>query len=87
MVFKSLSINCAASEIEKDLILRKIAKEESINYVDIRGFFCSTEDLCSMIHGDKLLFRDHGHLGIYGSNFLGKRLAPLINRELLRLEK
>jgi hypothetical protein len=75
------------SEIEKDSALRQIAKEENATYVDIRGLFCSTQDLCSMIRGDKLLFRDNNHLGIYGSGFVGRNLAPIINRELLLFEK
>ncbi len=77
----------SSSELEADSTLRKIAKEESADYIDIRGLFCSTEGLCSMVDGETLLFRDNNHLGIYGSNFVGKHLAPLINRELLRLEK
>jgi peptidoglycan/LPS O-acetylase OafA/YrhL len=77
----------STSEIETNMILRKIAKEEDVNYVAIRDLFCSTEHLCSMIQGDKLLFRDNNHLNIYGSNFVGKRLATLITRELSLFEK
>jgi peptidoglycan/LPS O-acetylase OafA/YrhL len=75
------------SEIEKDLTLRKIAKAQNATYVDIRDLFCTTEDLCSMIRGDKLLFRDNNHLGIYGSRFVGRSLAPIINRKLFLFEK
>ncbi len=77
----------SSSEIETSEILRKIAKEENINYVEIRDLFCSTDDHCSMIYGDKLLFRDNNHLNIYGSKFVAKRLVPLITRELSPLKK
>lgn len=77
----------SSSERGKNLVLQRIAKEQDAIFVDIRDLFCSAEDLCSMIDGDKLLFRDNNHLGIYGSGFVGKFLAPLINRELLLIEK
>lgn len=77
----------SSSEKETSLVLRKMAKEEKVDYVEIRDLFCTTEHLCSMIHGDKLLFRDSHHLSIYGSHFVGKHLAILINRELSLFEK
>lgn len=75
------------SEIKTQMFLTKISQDENIDYVEIRDLFCSTESLCSMIHDDKLLFRDNNHLSIYGSHFVAKRLAPLVKRELARSEK
>jgi peptidoglycan/LPS O-acetylase OafA/YrhL len=77
----------SSSEIDKNLVLQRIAKENDVVFFDIRELFCSVEDLCSMIDGDKLLFRDNNHLGVYGSNLVGKFLAPVIMRELSLFEK
>lgn len=75
------------SEITTEMLLRRISQDENIDYLEIRDLFCSTEGLCSMIHDDKLLFRDNNHFSIYGSHFVAKRLAPLVNKEFALSEK
>lgn len=76
----------SSSEIKSEMALTKISQDENIDYVEIRDLFCSTESLCSMIHEDKLLFRDNNHLSIYGSHFVAKRLAPLVKENLRDLK-
>lgn len=77
----------STSEIEAVKELIDISSKNKVKFLNIRDLFCSYEDECSMIREDKLLFRDNNHLGIYGSHLVGKRLAPLVIRELSLLEK
>lgn len=54
-----------------------IKKEPRLKLIETQKYLCDSKD-CSMARGDKLLYRDFNHLNIYGSKYVGARLAEEI---------
>ena len=51
-----------------------IKQEPRIKLIETQKYLCDGKD-CSMAREDKLLYRDFNHLNIYGSKYIGARLA------------
>ena len=51
-----------------------IKQEPRIKLIGTQKYLCDGKD-CSMAREDKLLYRDFNHLNIYGSKYIGARLA------------
>lgn len=45
----------------------------AVRFLDLSKHFCDTT-ICSMSVGNQILYRDHDHLNIQGSNYLGKKI-------------
>jgi peptidoglycan/LPS O-acetylase OafA/YrhL len=65
--------------------LQKIAKQNDINLIPVRKFFCSVENACSLVSAKKLLYRDGNHLSINGSEFVANHLLKSLPLEVLSL--
>ena len=51
-------------------ITEKIKLKNELLYIDIFDLMCDANS-CSMIRGDKILYRDNNHLNVYGSLYVG----------------
>jgi peptidoglycan/LPS O-acetylase OafA/YrhL len=51
-----------------------IRQEPRLQFIPTQQYLCDGKD-CSMARDDKLLYRDFNHLNIFGSKFVGNRLA------------
>ena len=67
--------------VQQELIYRntltELSKSFSVKYYSISEYLCGDE-ICSMVLGDVILYRDNNHLNIPGSVFIGKHLADLL---------
>jgi hypothetical protein len=48
-----------------------------IKLIEVGKFLCSN-GTCTQAIGDKILYRDYGHLNINGSKYLGKKISENI---------
>ena len=46
-------------------------KRPDLHYLELKDQLCH-EDLCSMVRGGVLMYRDNNHLNIPGSRYIGK---------------
>lgn len=58
-------------------VLEQLSADLGVKYVDLYPQICGT-DSCSMVSGNRLLYRDKHHLNILGSKLLGGYLAQEI---------
>jgi hypothetical protein len=59
--------------------LKKIElSNPKIKVIDQSGLICD-ERVCTMIHNEKMLYRDYNHLSISGSNFVGAYIASMVD--------
>jgi peptidoglycan/LPS O-acetylase OafA/YrhL len=70
---EGLGYSSAQEERYKQDILRLSSEFKTLSALNVSKYFCDDE-LCSMVEGDALLFRDNHHLSIYGSDYLVKKL-------------
>ena len=56
-----------------------IKQEPRIKLIQTQQYLCDGKD-CSMAQDDKLLYRDFNHLNIYGSKYVGARLASGLSK-------
>ena len=54
--------------------LMKVAQDNGIILLNIAQFLCTSTDGCSMVLGNKILYRDAYHLNINGSLYIGSSL-------------
>lgn len=81
----SSSCQLSIDEIKKqrsryESILKQLSSVHDIRYLSIDGPLCS-EDKCSMISGNAVVYRDNNHLNIIGSKIVGKHLAEKLASE------
>jgi peptidoglycan/LPS O-acetylase OafA/YrhL len=56
-------------------VLKEIVeKRPNVKLLGVGAYFCD-DSVCKMTKGDKILFRDHYHLNIEGSLFIGRKLV------------
>lgn len=51
-----------------------VEKRPNVRLLNVGKYFCD-DSVCKMTRGDKILFRDHYHLNIEGSLFIGRKLV------------
>ena len=57
-----------------------IKQDPRIKLIETQQYLCDGKE-CSMAQDGKLLYRDFNHLNIYGSKYVGERLASeIVNR-------
>jgi hypothetical protein len=66
-----LQLESYASDLEA-----VVSDNPGVHFIDIAYGLCS--DTCTMEKNGKLLYRDDNHLNIYGSQFIGARIATAI---------
>lgn len=56
-----------------------VVQEPRLQFIPTQRYLCDGKD-CSMAREDKLLYRDFNHLNVYGSKYVGNRLAHEISK-------
>jgi len=84
-VFGKSSASCSLSleDLERqrsiyDDILKRLSKEFGLTYLTIDKSLC-VDNVCSMLKGDTILYRDNNHLNIIGSKLVGKYIAERLS--------
>lgn len=55
----------------------------SVNIIDTQKYFCNSS-VCSMVFNNKILYRNNNHLNIYGSKFIGSKIATQVSNRPLK---
>lgn len=71
-------INANEMTIQRNIfstaIARVVTAKPSINVIDIGKHFCS-EEFCSMVTGNNILYRDEDHLNLNGTRYVGTNIV------------
>jgi hypothetical protein len=57
-----------------EMLKSLVQQEPRLKFIPTQQYLCDGKD-CSMAKDEKLLYRDFNHLNIYGSKYVGARLA------------